>query len=218
MALGLLAQFQADGFAMLPSFAEPEDLASLCDAVASLPQSSRSGGDRNIQNKSQVINAYANSDKVIALVSELIGGNPKLARAIYFNKTSEQNWSVAWHQDKTVAVSSEVNTTGWASWSVKGGVSHAQPPSEVFNKMLTIRIHLDAANQTNGCLKVIPKSHSLGALSQADIPKHTAENNTVYCCANPGDALVMHPLLIHASGKATESTARRVLHLEYTNN
>jgi ectoine hydroxylase-related dioxygenase (phytanoyl-CoA dioxygenase family) len=123
---------------------------------------------------------------------------------------------VAWHQDKTVAVSSEVNTTGWTNWSVKGGVSHAQPPSEVFSKMLTIRIHLDAANQTNGCLKVIPKSHSLGALSQADIPKHTAENNTVYCCANPGDALVMHPLLIHASGKATESTARRVLHLEYT--
>ena len=151
--------FSENGYQIIENFATREDTVRLRQAVSNLHQSNRSGGVRNIEKKAPIINAFANSDKVLALVASYIGGAPTLARAIYFNKTASQNWLVAWHQDKTTAVSKKIACTRWHNWTIKDGLNHAQPPTEVFSKMLTLRLHLDATNQSNGCLRVIPKSH-----------------------------------------------------------
>jgi ectoine hydroxylase-related dioxygenase (phytanoyl-CoA dioxygenase family) len=37
----------------------------------------------------------------------------------------------------------------------------------------------------------------------------------VICCLNAGDALVMRPLLLHASSPARKPDHRRVIHLEF---
>jgi hypothetical protein len=37
----------------------------------------------------------------------------------------------------------------------------------------------------------------------------------VSCAVEAGDALLMRPLLLHASSRSTRATHRRVLHLEY---
>ncbi len=208
--------FTENGFEAVTNFATTEEVISLREAVCKLSQPSLSGGVRNIERKSEVINSFAHSEKVLKLVASHIGGKPTLARAIYFNKTPSQNWLVAWHQDKTTAVSKKISCPNWLNWTVKGGVSHAQPPMEVFTKMLTLRLHLDDTDQTNGCLKVIPGSHLLGVLPQAEVLTHTGRTRSCYCKAKAGDALLMHPLLIHASSKATMPTARRVIHLEYS--
>lgn len=205
-----------NGFESVTNFATKEEVLSLRDAVRKLPQPSLSGGVRNIERKSKVINSFANSEKVLKLVASHIGGKPTLARAIYFNKTPNQNWLVAWHQDKTTAVSKKISCPSWLNWTVKDGVRHAQPPMEVFTNMLTVRLHLDITDQTNGCLKVIPGSHLLGVLPQAEVLAHSGPNQSYYCKANAGDALLMRPLLIHSSSKATVPTTRRIIHMEYS--
>ncbi|GEA10349.1 phytanoyl-CoA dioxygenase family protein [Alteromonas sp. KUL49] len=208
--------FSENGYQIVENFATKEDIVNLRLAVSKLHHSGRSGGVRNIEKKSQVINAFANSEKVLKLVASHIGGEPRLARAIYFNKTENQNWMVAWHQDKTTAVSKRIACAGWLNWSIKDGVNHAQPPAEVFSKMLTVRLHLDATNQSNGCLRVIPKSHLLGVLPQEDVVCRSSTQQSHYCVGNSGDLLIMHPLLIHASSKASTPNTRRIIHMEYS--
>ena len=63
--------------------------------------------------------------------------------------------------------------------------------------------------EENGPLQVMPGSHRDG----------TAEGvNPVTLFAEPGDVLIMSPLLLHRSGESRPGTTRhrRVLHLEFT--
>ena len=81
--------------------------------------------------------------------------------------------------------------------------------------MLTVRLHLDDADGTNGALRVLPGSHRLGRLSSEQIQELRARQRDVLCTAAAGDALLMRPLLLHASGRSTSQRHRRVLHIEY---
>lgn len=205
-----------NGFEKIEHFADASVLLSLKDAVSELPKTNRSGGVRSIERFSEGLRAYVESAQILDFVKSYIGGCPKLARAIYFNKTENQNWLVSWHQDKTTAVSDKVDCSTWSNWSVKNNVIHAQPPLEAYNKMLTIRLHLDDTDASNGCLKVISGSHLLGVLPQQDISRHTDNKSETVCAAKAGDALLMHPLLIHSSSKATSPSSRRIIHMEYS--
>ncbi len=136
-------------------------------------------------------------------------------RAIYFDKSPEANWLVPWHQDLTLALQARVEMPGFGPWSVKDGVPHVQPPVELLQQMLTIRLHLDDTDQTNGALRVLPGSHRLGRLSAAQIRDFRSGQAETLCVAAAGDALLMRPLILHASGRSTSLHHRRVLHIEY---
>lgn len=82
--------------------------------------------------------------------------------------------------------------------------------------MITIRIHLDQANEKNGCLSLIPKSNELGILSQTDINQCVSQYCPVICEVPEGSALIMRPHILHSSSKAESPTQRRILHLEYS--
>ena len=79
-----------------------------------------------------------------------------------------------------------------------------------------LRIHLDDANENNGCLKVIPKSHRLGILCQAEQAQVVSKSAQVNCCVKAGDLLVMRPHLLHSSSKGIAPTHRRVIHIEFS--
>ncbi len=136
-------------------------------------------------------------------------------RAIYFDKSPETNWRVAWHQDLTIAVQTEADISGFGPWSTKDGIPHVQPPIALLEKMLTIRLHLDDTDETNGALRVLPETHRLGRLSSERIQSFRVQQADFLCCASAGDALLMRPLLLHASGPSTSSAHRRILHIEY---
>jgi ectoine hydroxylase-related dioxygenase (phytanoyl-CoA dioxygenase family) len=91
-----------------------------------------------------------------------------------------------------------------------------QPPIEVMQNIVTLRLHLDAANEANGALRVIPKSHQLGLLSQSHIEQIKRQQNSVFCQVEAGDAVIMSPLILHSSLKAINPSQRRVIHLEYS--
>ncbi|MFV2055999.1 MAG: phytanoyl-CoA dioxygenase family protein, partial [Thiohalomonadales bacterium] len=75
---------------------------------------------------------------------------------------------------------------------------------------------LDDAAESNGCLKVILKSHELGILNQKEIEKITIQKPYL-CEVQKGDMVIMKPLTLHSSSKSVKPRHRRVVHIEYSN-
>jgi ectoine hydroxylase-related dioxygenase (phytanoyl-CoA dioxygenase family) len=81
--------------------------------------------------------------------------------------------------------------------------------------MVTLRLHLDDCDKSNGALKVLPGSHRSGKLSAGKIEDCRSASTENLCTANAGDALFMRPLLLHASSPAEKPRHRRVVHIEF---
>lgn len=174
-------------------------------------------GIRGADKKFHTISDLAQSDEFVNLAGTILGSKPSIVRVIFFDKSSYKNWFVTWHQDKTIALNNKVEAAGWGPWSFKDKTHHVQPPLEVLNKMVTFRLHLDDANENNGCLKVIPKSHKLGILSHPEITEVVNTQEPHLCEVKKGDLMLMKPLIIHSSSKSVIPDHRRVVHIEYSN-
>lgn len=209
--------FLDKGFEIVDDFISQHWLKTIVSEIEQSDNVNINSGVRHINKKLPIIADYLNSAEFQEKSRPFLPVGASLVRAILFNKSPESNWYVTWHQDKTVSVSKQFDATGWRTWSVKEGSLHVQPPLEVLEQMVTIRVHLDATPKENACLKVIPDSHKLGLLSSEQISKIVAVNEAHYCEANKAAALIMRPHLLHASSKSTVSGNRRVLHFEFSN-
>jgi ectoine hydroxylase-related dioxygenase (phytanoyl-CoA dioxygenase family) len=207
--------FVDKGFELIEKFITPLQTASLLDLLAKLEVPPLRGGLRRIDQLIPQVAQLAKSETLINAAQKRLTSTPKLVRAIYFDKSSENNWLVAWHQDKTVAVTEKFENDEWGPWSKKAGVWHVQPPLSVLENMITIRIHLDEATSANGCLKIVAGSHKHGLLTNQK-SQTLNKNNVVYCEVAAGGALVMRPHVLHASEKSSVNRPRRVLHFEYS--
>ena len=123
---------------------------------------------------------------------------------------------MAWHQDRTATLNRRVEMTGWGPWTRKDGVHHVQPPQAVLDRMVTIRLHVDDADEEGGCLYVIPGSHRLGILNQDEIDRAARASTPLACAVAAGDAVIMRPLVLHSSRQSRRLANRRVVHLEYS--
>jgi hypothetical protein len=200
----------AQGFAWARGVLDRAAQAALREALGPVAGAGRRGLLRD-----PAVAALARSAPLLDLVRPQVEGEPFPVRAIYFDKTPEANWGVVWHQDLTLALAARVEVPGYGPWTVKDGLPHVQPPAEVLAGMLTLRLHLDDADEGNGALRVIPGSHREGRLDAVAIEAWRARGPEVLCAAAAGDVLLMRPLLLHASGKSAGARHRRVLHLEY---
>ena len=91
----------------------------------------------------------------------------------------------------------------------------ARPPRGVLEDMLAVRLHLDNCDDDNGPLRVVPGSNRLGIIPSGTIQDCVTSHGEIVCTAKEGEALLMRPLLLHASSKAVVARHRRVLHLVY---
>lgn len=172
-------------------------------------------GMRGLAQRIPAIRAFAESPAIRALVTPLLGPGAKLVRSVLFNKDGATNWQVSWHQDLTIAVKRRAVTPGFSRWTIKAGIPHVQPPVAILAGMLTVRVHLDDADATNGALWVVPHSHLHGRLDAEHAIALVAQNGQLLCAARAGDALILRPLILHASYKATSPRPRRVIHFEF---
>ena len=198
------------GFALVSSLRSAEECA---DLIAALGESD-TAGRRGILGV-DTVSRFARSSKVMGLIRPLLSGEPRAVRGIFFDKSPALNWVVAWHQDLTIAVRERRDVPDFGPWSVKAGVTHVQPPVGLLEQMITVRIHLDDADEANGALRVIPGSHRRGRLDAAAIEQTRSVVPESVCAAAVGDALLMRPLLLHASGRSVSKRRRRVLHIDY---
>ena len=154
------------------------------------------------------ISSLAKSAPVRELSEAVLGERAFAVRGILFDKIPEANWKVPWHQDVTIAVRAKEDVEGFGPWSTKAGILHVQPPAQVLERMISIRLHLDACDESNGALHVIPRSHRAGRIAEVEIPSILARSNARACVVGRGGALLMRPLLLHASLTSTCSSAR----------
>jgi ectoine hydroxylase-related dioxygenase (phytanoyl-CoA dioxygenase family) len=169
---------------------------------------------RNLLGEIPALLPLLNTVALQALLAELFPAGCHLTKAIYFDKPAHSNWLVAWHQDLMVNVDQRADLPGFGPWTAKAGWVAVQPPAPVLENTVTIRVHLDECDATNGALKVVPGSHRHGVLPAAAIASQTA---TAHVCAVPaGGAMLMKPLLLHASNRSTSNRPRRVIHLEFS--
>lgn len=136
-------------------------------------------------------------------------------QAIAFDKTPAANWKVTWHQDVMFPFSRPVSAEGFTLASKKDGVDYARPPRQVLESLLAVRIHLDDCDETNGPLRVSSGTHQQGFIRSAEIADVVTHHGETACLASAGEALLMKPLLLHASSPAIVPKHRRVLHLVY---
>jgi len=125
------------------------------------------------------------------------------------------NWLVGWHQDTALPLTAKREFPGWGPWSAKDGVDYAHAPAEALEQVLALRVHLDDSTAANGPLRIMPNTHKLGVLTDAEIQKHVGDSPGVECISKTGGIVAMHPLVIHASSKSASELPRRVLHIEY---
>jgi ectoine hydroxylase-related dioxygenase (phytanoyl-CoA dioxygenase family) len=216
-----------DGFAMVPGVLDAGRVAALIEELAPMlregggARSTRAGSVYGVRNLLGVpaVHDLARDPAVLAIVTPALGPDPRPVRAILFDNTPGANWHVPWHQDLSIAVRERpaADPPGWGPWSVKAGVVHVQPPAAVLGAMLTVRLHLDPCPAENGALRVLPGTHRLGRLSAADIARLRRDTPEHVGACGAGAALLMRPLLLHASGEASARTVahRRVVHIEY---
>lgn len=149
------------------------------------------------------------------LLEPVLGEGYFAVRGLLFDKIPNANWKVPWHQDLTVAVRERKEAPGYGPWSLKNALPHVQPPTQVLEKMLTLRLHLDDCRADNGALRVLPGTHFKGKLSAAQIQSERQSGEEVVCEVPAGGALLMRPLLLHASSPANKPNHRRVLHFDF---
>jgi ectoine hydroxylase-related dioxygenase (phytanoyl-CoA dioxygenase family) len=206
---------EQNGFAIVPDVIEPGARAALLREIEAQVQTVPAAGVRGLAQKISAVRLLANSGKVQDIVSAHLGPGARLVRSILFSKSQETNWQVAWHQDLAIAVRERADYDGFVSWSLKDGIVHVQPPEHVLERMLTVRIHLDPADESNGALWVVPASHRLGRVRASDAASVAMQMGQHVCAVKACDALLFKPLILHASRKATSTTPRRVVHFEF---
>ena len=150
-----------------------------------------------------------------AVVASLLGASAKPVRAILFNKSPETNWSLAWHQDRTICVKDKRETPGFGPWTIKSGMVHVAPPFDLLTRMVTLRAHLDDVPATNSPLLIAPGSHLHGRVAVNEIDKIIARCGTAACVAEAGDIWLYATPILHASEKAAKPASRRVLQVDY---
>jgi ectoine hydroxylase-related dioxygenase (phytanoyl-CoA dioxygenase family) len=216
----VISQIEDDGYAVQEGFSTELEIGELIDAIErhqngqSLLRNGRTFAVRNLLDLPE-INELAKSAPVRELAEAVLGGTAFAVRGILFDKIPEANWKVPWHQDVTNAVRARDDVDGFGPRSTKAGVLHVQPPAQILERMISIRVHLDACDESNGALHVIPGSHRAGRIAETEIPSTLEKFQAHACVIGRGGALLMRPLLLHASFPSQAPAHRRVIHLDF---
>ena len=216
-------QINENGFAIIPNVIDLSladlliaEFARIQHSQAVKQRAGKAFGIRRLLEVVPSVRALAEGEIIRSIITPIVGENARIVRGIFFDKNPVANWKVPWHQDVVIALREKKELAGYSAWSTKAGVVHAQPPVEILQNILAVRLHLDDTDENNGALRVISGSHRFGILEDDEIQNLKENNEQVTCSVASGGALLIRPLLLHASSPATFPTHRRVIHLEYS--
>lgn len=216
------SQLAQSGYAVIPAVyddAEVEAMRNELDVAAS--SQGRAGGEGELYAIRRVLEVVPGLRERVfteGLCPLLRGVGPSggfLCKSIYFDKPQGSNWFVAWHQDLSISVMERRDVEGYAQWTKKSGVIGVVPPLRILAHTLTVRIHLDSTDASNGALRVVDGSHRWGIIRKERHGWDAGEE--VVCEVAAGGVMLMRPLTLHASRRSQAGGRRRVLHLEFCN-
>ena len=215
-------QLSAEGYTVLDDIYSAEELSEISAAIAAADTSTpafRKTDDlfavRQCLQHIPSLQPLLFTPRLRNVIASFFGEDYAVIKSIYFDKPALSNWFVAWHQDLTIMVDQKISLPGYGPWTVKQQQFAVQPPLAILENIFTIRIHLDDTDASNGALRVIPGSHRKGIYRPETID-WTKETST-HCNVKRGGVMIMRPLLLHASDRATGNSNRRVVHIEFSN-
>jgi hypothetical protein len=204
----------ASGFQIVPAVLDRSEAAVIADALHREPLERSRAGARHLM-RSPVVRQLALDPRLMTIAARFLGTTAEPFRATLFDKSPARNWLVVWHQHTSLPLLERRNVPGWGPWSVKAGVTYVQAPAAALSRVIALRVHLDDSRADNGPLRVLPGTHTMGVLSDAEVGRLARDIPSVDCVIPVGGVVAMRPLLIHASSKAECDHPRRVLHIEY---
>ncbi len=207
--------FEHHGYARLPAiFTSTEVVSMVCALATHLPiddAAVRSGdavyAARDLLRLCPAVIEWWRKPVLTNFVCEVLGADAGLVRGLLFDKPPEQSWAVPWHKDRSIVIQPpEMLSKHYSTPRCKAGIWHCEPPEAVLERILSLRIHLDASTAENGPLSVVAGSHRSGL-----------QGEVVQLLADRGDVIAMRPLIDHASPRSEPGSTlhRRVIHLEF---
>ncbi len=109
-------------------------------------------GARNLLREWPAIRELASHPALLEIVRADLGPKAGLVRVLFFDKPPDQSGALPWHKDRNIAVKDNRLGGRFLRPTTKHGVPHVEATEEVLQRMLTIRVHLDAATPENGPL------------------------------------------------------------------
>ncbi len=200
---------ERDGFAIVEDAIDPAILRATIESLGSMK--TQGAGTRNLLEHIWCRQLAPRLMENTAIGSAL-SATPVAIQCTLFDKTPDTNWLVAIHQDLSVPVKRRVSHPALGVWSEKEGQPFVQAPQELLQRLLAVRLHLDDCTKDSGALRVVPGSHSLGRLGQDEANSYRDQVGERPCEIRAGGAMLLRPLLLHASSKSAAPGHRRVLH------
>jgi len=187
------------------------EIAALAPILAGIPSSA--AGKRWAGRGLAALMQSPAMQSILRKLTELLPEMTVL-RAVAFRKDADANWFVPAHQDRSIPVPSPALPPGFDNLTRKADGWQAEAPAVLLAQMRNLRIFVDRATVDDGPLEVIPGSHRRGRIEQAEIAVVVGQKTWVPLTGEAGDAVILSPLLLHRSRRATEPSGRRVLQLE----
>jgi len=119
-------------------------------------------------------------------------------RAMFMNKPANKGTFLPWHQDRWTEYDRDPKLTVWTA--------------------------MDPATKANGCVQVIPSSHKYGLINPTDPSGFLSKAQSAAICTDdrivfvelqPGEVVLIHNYLLHASDVNRSSQSRRALSVCY---
>lgn len=214
-----------DGYAIISNVLSVDCCDRLCSLLEAAIAENRNGcvsnssstfGVRNLTDVIPEVTELLQQATLQNLIRDVVGAGAALVRSTLFDKTDSANWGVFWHQDLAIAVQQRHDVVGFDGWTQKGGVTCCQPPADIMNNIIAVRLHLDHCSRENGALKVLRGSHHRGRIAESSMSNVPSDFEEVTCEVSRGGAVLMNPLTLHASSPKKVDGHRRVVHLEFT--
>ena len=160
---------QADpGFWLAEIVLSPEECDQLPAELGDNRLARSRAGARHLMSH-LAVRTLATDERLMEIARRGLGGSAVPFRATLFEKSGPSNWLVVWHQDTALPLTDRFDAPDWGPWSEKAGVLYAHAPSWALRRVLALRVHLDDSSLENGPLRVVPKSHELGVLSDEEV-------------------------------------------------
>ena len=214
LSAGTKQRIDADGFAVIAGVLGYREMDTLKADMHKMPLHRSRAGARHMLGNANAA-ALASDPRPVEIARQVLGAEARPFRATLFDKSPTSNWLVVWHQDTALPLLERHEMLGWGPWSVKEGVIYAHAPATALEQVLALRVHLDESSDRNGPLRVLPRTHLMGVLTDDAIERLTSQVAAVDCLVAAGGVVAMRPLIVHASSKSLIETPRRVLHIEY---
>ena len=204
------AAYERDGFVLIRSLFDTEEIALLRGAIETDPQLHASLYDRNDASGKatrmatwnhpgdSVYGLAARSHRVVDTMEEMLGGEVYHYHSKLTAKEPRDGGAWEWHQD-------------YGYWYHNGCV---------FPYMASVMVALDKTTRENGCLQVIRGSHHAGRVEHGVLPGQQVGADPrrveemlktmelVYAEMEPGDGLFFHANVMHRSDQNRSENRR----------